>query len=120
MGDVAGRTPNYEGDKYGRDRGDVVVIDGRRVCRHCRTRPVNRPRGLCVTCYYTPEVLILYPKTVCVYTRRGLGLSSSACYPLPDDPTSAQPGSNEKILVMRERAMRNQSIFHPDDFVDRE
>lgn len=32
-------------------------------CRHCDTNAVNRPRGLCWTCYYTPGVLDLYPST---------------------------------------------------------
>jgi hypothetical protein len=31
------------------------------VCRHCNKGKVNRPRGLCWNCYYTPGVLKLYP-----------------------------------------------------------
>lgn len=34
-----------------------------RVCRHCRRCAVNRPRGLCWTCYYTPGVKEQYPFT---------------------------------------------------------
>ena len=26
------------------------------VCRHCTQSKVNRPRGLCWSCYYTPGV----------------------------------------------------------------
>lgn len=33
------------------------------VCRHCNTGKVNRPRGLCWACYYTPGVKELYPVT---------------------------------------------------------
>jgi hypothetical protein len=32
-------------------------------CRHCGSRKVTRPRGLCWTCYYTPAVSALYPST---------------------------------------------------------
>jgi hypothetical protein len=32
-------------------------------CRHCNRRKVHRPRGLCIVCYYTPEILALYPST---------------------------------------------------------
>lgn len=35
--------------------------------------------------------------------------------PLPDRPTSAVPGSEEKIAVMEARFASNQAIFHPDD-----
>jgi hypothetical protein len=31
------------------------------VCRHCNKHPVNRPRGLCWKCFYTPGVRALYP-----------------------------------------------------------
>ena len=33
------------------------------ICRHCADpkRKVNRPRGLCWYCYYTPGVRKLYP-----------------------------------------------------------
>lgn len=33
------------------------------TCRHCRAGKVNRPRGLCWNCYYTPGVKALYPVT---------------------------------------------------------
>ncbi len=33
------------------------------LCRHCRAHPAHRPRGLCWTCYYTPEISALYPTT---------------------------------------------------------
>lgn len=34
-----------------------------KLCRHCNCRKVNRPRGLCWHCYYTPGVRALYPST---------------------------------------------------------
>ncbi len=30
------------------------------LCRHCTKGKVNRPRGLCWRCYYTPGVKALY------------------------------------------------------------
>jgi hypothetical protein len=39
-------------------RGQVDAI-----CRHCGKKKVNRPRGLCWACYYTPGVKELYPVT---------------------------------------------------------
>ena len=42
------------------------------ICRHCRRSGVNRPRGLCWTCYYTPGVRELYPSGS-KYARRGVG-----------------------------------------------
>lgn len=38
----------------------------------------------------------------------------------PNGPTSCLPGSAEKIAAMMDRAARKVSLFHPDDFQDRE
>jgi transposase len=35
--------------------------------------------------------------------------------PLPDIPTNARPGSEEKIAVMESRAAKGQQICHPED-----
>jgi hypothetical protein len=35
--------------------------------------------------------------------------------PLPDHPTGARPGSEEKITIMAERAAAGRSCFHPKD-----
>jgi len=35
--------------------------------------------------------------------------------PPPGEPTPAGPGSERKILVMIERAMRREALFHPLD-----
>jgi len=34
-----------------------------RKCRHCRVKWVDRPRGLCWTCFYDPAISPLYPST---------------------------------------------------------
>ncbi len=35
--------------------------------------------------------------------------------PLPIAPTRALPGSEAKMIVMRERAGRGERLFHPED-----
>lgn len=40
----------------------------RKLCRHCNARHINRPLGLCWTCYYMPAVRQLYPSES-IYTR---------------------------------------------------
>jgi hypothetical protein len=35
--------------------------------------------------------------------------------PAPGEPTPAGPGTERKILVMMERAMRREPLFHPLD-----
>ena len=52
-------------------------------CRHCHEGPVNRPRGLCWSCYYRPGVRDLYPSTS-KFARRGEG-NFNGLAPLPDD-----------------------------------
>jgi hypothetical protein len=81
-------------------------------CRHCQRSKVNRPRGLCWSCYYRPGVRENYPSTS-KFARRGVGNFCGSA-PLPD-PTSALPGSAEKLAVLEERARQRLSLFHPDD-----
>jgi len=78
------------------------------LCRHCHTRKVQRARGLCSPCYYTPAIRDRYPPK-CV--AKGPTASKA---PL-GEPTSAHPGSEEKIAIMMERASKGQSVFHPLD-----
>ncbi|MCX7664983.1 MAG: hypothetical protein N2112_05505 [Gemmataceae bacterium] len=83
------------------------------ICRHCNKAKVNRPRGLCWSCYYKPGVRELYPSTS-KYARRGVGNFSGQA-PLPTCSTVAKPGSPEKIAILAERARLKQSLWHPDD-----
>lgn len=83
------------------------------VCQHCCRSNVARPRGLCWSCYYTPGVRELYPSTS-KYARRGVTNFSGAA-PLPTVPTTAAPGTPEKIEVMEQRAKAGQELFHPLD-----
>jgi len=83
------------------------------LCRSCQRKKANRPRGLCWTCYYAPGLRELFPSTS-KYARRGVGICRGEV-PLPDAPTQALPGTEEKIQVLMERAARNQQLFHPLD-----
>jgi hypothetical protein len=82
------------------------------VCKHCRKSKVNRPRGLCWTCYYTPGVKDQYPSTS-KYARRGVG-NFNGNAPLPE-PTLYPPGTPEKMAVLEMRAQLQQALWHPLD-----
>jgi hypothetical protein len=79
-------------------------------CRHCGRESASRPRGLCWPCYYTPAIRVLYASQA----RYGLA-SGNRRAPLPAEPTTARPGSEEKIRVLCERAARHETRWHPDD-----
>ncbi|HKI34637.1 MAG TPA: hypothetical protein VKA46_22465 [Gemmataceae bacterium] len=83
------------------------------ICRHCNRVPANRPRGLCWSCYYKPGVRELYPSTS-KFARRGVE-DRIGRVPLPDAPTSAVPGSEEKVHILMERARKRQGLWHPAD-----
>ena len=83
------------------------------ICRHCTKCKVNRPRGLCWSCYYTPGVKDLYPSTS-KYARRGVG-NFNGLAPLPPEPTTALPGTPEKAAVLAERARLKLALWHPLD-----
>jgi hypothetical protein len=83
-----------------------------RVCQHCHCHRVNRPRGLCWSCYYRPGVRDQYPSTS-HYANRGHGIG---CFTgATPEPTTAAPGTPEKMAVLAERARRRESLFHDDD-----
>lgn len=84
------------------------------ACRHCGGGPVNRPRGLCWHCYNTPGVRGQYAP-VNKFGRRGVGNCLRRPPRRPASPTSAPPGSEEKVAVLAERARRHERLFHPDD-----
>ena len=81
------------------------------VCLNCCNpdRPVNRPRGLCWRCWYTPSVRNRFASRV-VY---GVGIGYFAGR-LPK-PTHVPPGTEAKVEVMAERARRGEQLHHPLD-----
>ena len=87
-----------------------------RVCRHCEdsARPVDRPRGLCRSCYYTPGVRDMYPVPDVPTTRRGVG-NGFAERPPPEVPTAARPGTPEKLAELESRAAAELALWHPGD-----
>jgi hypothetical protein len=86
------------------------------LCRHCRMVKSNRPRGLCWSCYYTPGVRDQYPSTS-KFARRGVG-NFNRRTKLPPCPTSALPGTLEKVAVLEERARLGVSLWHPLDALE--
>ena len=82
-------------------------------CRHCKTVKATRPRGLCFRCYYTPGVRDRYP-SVSKFGRRGTG-NYFRNAPSPFVPTTASPGSLEKLAVLEMRARLHQALWHPLD-----
>lgn len=91
----------------------VNPVRGASPCRHCRTAKANRPRGLCFRCYYTPGVRDGYPSES-KFGRRGVG-NYNRNVPTPFLPTTAAPGSLEKLAVLEMRARLNQALWHPLD-----
>src|SRR5687768_9146829 len=94
----------------------MISQHGRKVrviCQHCRKVLANRPRGLCWSCYYTPGVREKFPSTS-KFARRGVG-DFNGRIRLPETATDAEPGSEEKLRILEERARLGLSLFHPDD-----
>ena len=65
-------------------------------------RPIRKARGLCLVCYYELKAELTPNES-----------GSTGRYPA--EPTTALPGTEEKIRVMRERAARREKLFHPED-----
>lgn len=85
-------------------------------CRRCSRPKVNRPRGLCWTCWnLLARVgrLEEFP-TTSRHGRRGIG-NGFGGHVLPASPTTAPPGSAEKLLVLEARALARVALHHPAD-----
>jgi hypothetical protein len=80
-------------------------------CRNCLRRKANRPRGLCVPCYYTPSVLARFPVTS-KFAPRSFGHVGGYRLPVP---ALVFPGTEEKLAIMEQRARAGESLFHPDE-----
>lgn len=81
-------------------------------CVYCGRAKVSRPRGLCWTCYYTPGVLAIVPVSSHPTARRGVG--SALPHSMPE-PTTALPGTPDKLAVLAARAAAGQHLWHQDD-----
>jgi len=118
--DRATRAGTATGDKETeggseRDRHVLVLgFDVKPTCRHCHRKPVNRPRGMCWNCYYTPGVRNHYGcRDVGGSSRKGLALDNAEPPPCPA-PTTILPGP-AKVAVLAARAEAGVSLFHPQD-----
>ena len=80
------------------------------TCRHCRRMHVSRPKGLCWRCSESKAIRERYPAAG--YARYDDHYRKP---PLPALPTSAGPGSEEKIAVMAQRFAHEEQLFSPDD-----
>jgi|SRR5438128_6752805 len=83
------------------------------VCRHCGWKAAGRPRGLCWTCYQALDIRRRY-SPVSKFGRRGV-LDFYGVGKLPALPTTALPGSPEKVAVLEQRASRREALWHPND-----
>ena len=83
------------------------------VCRHCHVKKVNRPRGLCWTCYHTPGLRERCESTS-KFARRGVPDFNGRHQPAPW-PTEALPRSQEKVAVLEERARAGVNLWHRFD-----
>lgn len=86
-------------------------------CKHCGKVGLTRSRGLCYACYQNYEIRKQYGS----YTKVPFGSefnldSRSRPLPLPDQPTEAVPGSEQKVAIMEQRLQSGRSIFHPHDY----
>lgn len=81
-------------------------------CRHCGQHKRSlRPRGLCFRCYYTPGLREQYPSTS-IYAVHGVGNEPAKKIPTP---TTAAPGSAEKLEVLKQRAENGEQLWHEFD-----
>jgi hypothetical protein len=72
----------------------------------CRTRRPGRPCWRCRRAAMVPGRS--------KFARRGAGVGNGG-YQLPAGPTSAFPGSSEKVAVLEERARLGLALWHPGD-----
>ncbi len=95
-------------------------MDARKKCRHCGFRNVNRSRGLCFTCFYSPGVVDLYPVSQLAHHGNSVA-DFNGGYASPVIATTAAPGSAGKVAVLEQRAEAGTSLWHPkDEPMDRE
>lgn len=81
-------------------------------CLHCKDRRFLESRGLCSKCYKKMNIRNLYPREI--ETQR-----KSEEPPEPEqlpEPTTAFPGSPEKVAILQKRFTAGQHLWHPCDF----
>lgn len=101
-----------KGGPNGQQGGGPLVPPKR--CRHCGELLLRKysPRMLCLRHYNDLEIRVLYPS---LGREDGYGARGPSKAFRHWIPTVELPGTDGKITVMSERAMRGVPIFHPDD-----
>jgi hypothetical protein len=93
-----------------------VSSKGRDLCRHCKLRVIRyTTRSLCRVCGVTYEIKRLYEP---VFAPRTPGPGQHGIAPGAEHtmtPTTALPGTWEKVEVMIERMASGQPLHHPRD-----
>ena len=88
----------------------------KKICVHCKRKPVNRPHGLCWGCFNRAGVKEIYRRDCPLANRgRGLRIVGHASSDLPTVLTDAEPGTEAKIAILEARAEQGISLFHPDE-----
>jgi hypothetical protein len=82
-------------------------------CRHCRKVKKMGNRGPCRECFAVPSIKRRYRPLPSVGVF-GVGLGFGG-FSLPPAPTTAAPGTAEKVAVLEERARRKVWLWHPLD-----
>ena len=84
-------------------------------CLLCGKIKAHKSRNLCLACYQRPE-----SKPLKIKIRHRVERDTVELPPpteMPDSPTDALPGSQEKIEVMSRRYQSGKHLHHPDDAV---
>lgn len=107
--------------EYVTQPGDCIGWSVRKErCVHCDgtvPRTDRIIRGLCASCYRCKDVRDRYPRLgqrQGVIVEYGVGLGNYERV-LPPNPTTALPGSEEKLRVLIQRAENEHILWHPDD-----
>jgi hypothetical protein len=95
----------------GRAAEHARAARGRPDCRHCGRPASARWRGLCARCWTQKAVRRLYPSL----HKCGARPRNFQGKRLPDRPTTALPGTPEKVEAMARRAAQGRQLFHPLD-----
>ena len=85
------------------------------ICRHCRAGSLTRPRRLCWSCYYRPDVRALYPPAVQYGSAADAPGEVRAGVTPPPVPTPHRPGSEGKVAALEARAAAGLGLWHPLD-----
>lgn len=92
-----------------------MLVEVDKVCVHCKAKKVTRPRSLCRSCYFITAVRRLYPAQPALNSWEASPVGKKAPLEAASQPTSALPGSEEKIAVLMARATAGVDLWHPRD-----